>query len=245
MKTSIAIVGGNDTGRAIAAYAATRDWADLVIIGPEAEQLAGDLRAAAAVTRSAATVRAAGDPAAASGSAIVVLADDSADLEQLATRCPDAIVIVAGERTLERTAEVLAATIFPRQRVIGLAGEPHAARLRALAAANRGRAADSIDLRVLGAPDRAPLLLGEAAPTANGPQPQLGPIVLGASCVALADAIVADAGRVLVCAVRCEGEYGIEGVTCVPVVIGANGVERIIELALADAQLAELRATAI
>jgi malate dehydrogenase len=54
-----------------------------------------------------------------------------------------------------------------------------------------------------------------------------------ASAIAMAESYLKDKRRVLPCAAELNGEYGISGVYVgVPVVIGANGVERIVEIDL-------------
>lgn len=55
------------------------------------------------------------------------------------------------------------------------------------------------------------------------------------SALAMAEAYLRDAKRVLPCAVWLDGPYGIKGVYAgVPVVIGAGGVERVVELPLME-----------
>jgi malate dehydrogenase len=50
---------------------------------------------------------------------------------------------------------------------------------------------------------------------------------------------------VLPCTAYLEGEYGIEGLYMgVPVVLGSNGIERIVELDLDDAEQQALKASA-
>ena len=52
-----------------------------------------------------------------------------------------------------------------------------------------------------------------------------------ASAIAMAESYLRDKRRVLPCAAHLSGEYGIEGMYVgVPIVIGANGVERILEV---------------
>jgi malate dehydrogenase len=54
-----------------------------------------------------------------------------------------------------------------------------------------------------------------------------------ASAIAMAESYLRDKKRVLPCAARLEGQYGLDGIYVgVPVVIGAGGVERIIEVDL-------------
>ncbi len=54
-----------------------------------------------------------------------------------------------------------------------------------------------------------------------------------ASAVAMAESYLKDKKRVLPCAAWLDGQYGVEGLYVgVPVVIGAGGVERVVEIAL-------------
>ena len=53
------------------------------------------------------------------------------------------------------------------------------------------------------------------------------------SAIEMAESILHDKKRVLACACLCEGEYGIDGLYVgVPCVLGANGVEKVIEVEL-------------
>ncbi|MCB1305515.1 MAG: malate dehydrogenase, partial [Leptospiraceae bacterium] len=55
----------------------------------------------------------------------------------------------------------------------------------------------------------------------------------GASAIAMAESILRDQKRIFPCAVLCEGEYGQSGIFMgVPVMLGSNGVEKIIEIQL-------------
>jgi malate dehydrogenase len=55
----------------------------------------------------------------------------------------------------------------------------------------------------------------------------------GLAAVEMAQSILKDEKRVVPCAAYLEGEFGISGVFLgVPVVLGANGVERILEFSL-------------
>ncbi len=61
------------------------------------------------------------------------------------------------------------------------------------------------------------------------------------SGIAMAEAYLGDQKRVLPCAAYVEGKYGVDGLYVgVPVVIGAGGVEEIIEIALSDEAKANL-----
>ena len=59
------------------------------------------------------------------------------------------------------------------------------------------------------------------------------------------DAIVFDQKRVLPCAALCQGEFGVEGLFVgVPVRLGADGIEEIVEIELEDDERAELAKSA-
>ncbi len=61
-----------------------------------------------------------------------------------------------------------------------------------------------------------------------------------AATVLMVEAILKDKKRVVPVAAYLEGEYGIDGIMFgVPVVLGANGIEKIIELPLTDAEKAQ------
>jgi malate dehydrogenase len=61
------------------------------------------------------------------------------------------------------------------------------------------------------------------------------------SAVAMAEAVLKDERRILPCSAYLEGEYGTSGhYLGVPCLLGANGVERIFELSLTDAERALL-----
>ena len=63
-----------------------------------------------------------------------------------------------------------------------------------------------------------------------------------ASGIAMAEAYLKDQKRVLPCAAYVAGEYGVDGFYVgVPVVIGAGGVEKVIEIALDDSAKANLQ----
>ena len=64
----------------------------------------------------------------------------------------------------------------------------------------------------------------------------------GSAAAIMAEAILEDRKRVLPCSTYLSGEYGMDDIYIgVPVVLGRNGVERIIELELADNELNSLQ----
>ena len=63
-----------------------------------------------------------------------------------------------------------------------------------------------------------------------------------ASGIAMAEAYLGDQKRILPCAAYVDGQYGLDGLYVgVPVLIGAGGVEKIVEIALDDADKAGLQ----
>ncbi len=66
-----------------------------------------------------------------------------------------------------------------------------------------------------------------------------------ASAIAMAESILKDQKRVFPCAVLCEGEYGYNGIFMgVPVILGKNGVEKIIEIQLTPEEKSALNKSA-
>jgi malate dehydrogenase len=66
-----------------------------------------------------------------------------------------------------------------------------------------------------------------------------------AAAIQMVEAIVKDKRRILPCAALLEGEFGIDGVYCgVPVMLGKNGIEKIIEIELSDDELNALKTSA-
>ena len=66
-----------------------------------------------------------------------------------------------------------------------------------------------------------------------------------AAVAEMVDSIVFDQKRVLPCAAYCDGEYGIDGLFVgVPVKLGKDGVEEIVEIELSDQEKADLQSSA-
>ena len=60
----------------------------------------------------------------------------------------------------------------------------------------------------------------------------------------MAESYIRDKKRVIPCASLCEGEFGMDGYFIgVPTVIGAGGVERVLEFSLTDEEKAGLNKT--
>jgi len=64
------------------------------------------------------------------------------------------------------------------------------------------------------------------------------------SAIEMAESYIRDKKRVIPCASLCEGEYGVDGYFIgVPTVIGAGGVEKVLEFSLTDEEKAGLNKT--
>jgi malate dehydrogenase len=188
-------------------------------------------------------------------------------------RSPDAIVIVVTNPLDAMCHVAFDATEFPRQRVIGMAGILDSARFRTFLAWELGVSVRDVTGFVLGGHGDTMVPVVSYTNVAGVPIRQkisderLEEIVQrtrdgGAEVVKLlqkgsafyapsaavaemVDAIVFDQKRVLPCAALCQGEYGLDGLFVgVPVRLGAEGVEEIVEIDLDDAERSELEKSA-
>src|SRR5918998_5684229 len=193
--------------------------------------------------------------------------------EQAAERSPDSIVIVVTNPLDAMCHVAYDTTKFPRQRVFGMAGILDSARFRTFLSWELGVSAKDVNGFVLGGHGDTMVPCVSYTTVAGVPVEQriasdrLEEIIQrtrdgGAEVVKLlekgsafyapsagvaemVDAIVFDQKRVLPCAALCEGEYGIDGLFVgVPVRLGAEGIEEIVEIELKDNEQSELRNSA-
>jgi malate dehydrogenase len=193
-------------------------------------------------------------------------------VEQAARYSPDSILVIVTNPLDAMVHVALEASGFPRERVIGMAGVLDSARFRSFIAHDLGVSSSDVSAFVLGGHGDAMVPLPRYSTVAGIPLPELmrperiAELVArtrdgGAEVVALlktgsafyapassvlhmVDSILNDRKRVLPCAVLLRGEYGIDGlVVGVPIVLGASGVERIIEVALTAKERAALMAS--
>jgi len=196
------------------------------------------------------------------------------DVVKSATRySPDAILILVTNPLDAMVHVALEASGFPRERVIGMAGVLDSARFRSFIAQDLGVSASDVSAFVLGGhgdtmvplprystvggiplpelmkPDRIEALVQR---TRNGGAEVVALLKSGSAFYApassvlhMVDSILNDRKRVLPCAVLLRGEYKIDGLVMgVPIILGASGVERIIEVSLTDSELDALHASA-
>jgi len=192
---------------------------------------------------------------------------------EVADRSPDAIIICVTNPLDAMCHVALDTSEFPRQRVVGMAGILDSARFRTFLAWELRVSARDVTGFVLGGHGDTMVPIVSYTNVAGIPVSQkidarrLEEIVQrtrdgGAEVVKLLksgsafyapaaavaemiDSIVHDQKRVLPCAALCQGEYGIDGLFVgVPVKLGKDGVEEIIEIDLAEQERADLHSSA-
>ena len=186
---------------------------------------------------------------------------------------PEAILIIVTNPLDAMVHVAIEASGFPRERVIGMAGVLDSSRFRAFIAQDLGVSSSDVSAFVLGGHGDTMVPVPRFSTVAGIPLPELmrperiEELVTrtrngGAEVVALlksgsafyapassvlhmVDSILNDRKRVLACAVLLCGEYKLDGlVVGVPVILGAAGVERIIEGALTPDEQRALQASA-
>ena len=66
----------------------------------------------------------------------------------------------------------------------------------------------------------------------------------GAAAASVAESIIKNQGKMITCAAYLDGEYGMKDIMIgVPVILGKNGIERIVELELNEDEKAKLAAS--
>jgi malate dehydrogenase len=192
---------------------------------------------------------------------------------QVADRSPDAIVVVVTNPLDAMCHVAFDVTHFPRQRVVGMAGVLDSARFRTFLAWELGVSVRDVTGFVLGGHGDTMVPVLSNTNVAGIPikekiaQDRLDEIVQrtrdgGAEVVKLlkagsayyapaagvaemVDSIVLDQKRILPCAALCDGEFGIEQLFVgVPVKLGAEGIEQIVEIELSDDEHEQLKASA-
>jgi malate dehydrogenase len=193
--------------------------------------------------------------------------------QQVADRSPDAIVIVVTNPLDAMCHVAFDVTQFPRQRVIGMAGVLDSARFRTFLAWELGVSVRDVTGFVLGGHGDTMVPVVSYSNVAGVPIRQkisdsrIEEIVQrtrdgGAEVVKLlqkgsafyapaaavaemCDSIIHDQKRVLPCAALCQGEFGVDGLFVgVPVRLGKEGVEEIIEIDLEDDEKQQLEKSA-
>jgi malate dehydrogenase len=186
--------------------------------------------------------------------------------------CPGAFFIIISNPLDAMVYELKRRAEFPKERVVGMAGVLDSARFQLFLARAAGVSTKDVRATVLGGhgDDMVPVL---SATTINGiPISQLVPMdtikaiiertrkgggeIVGlmgtsayyapaSSAIAMAEAYLLDQKRLLPAAAYLTGEYGFKDLYMgVPVIIGAGGVEKILEIQLSTEEKAMLEKSA-
>ena len=180
---------------------------------------------------------------------------------------PEAVVLVISnplDAMVQRAQQV---TGFPHQRVLGQAGVLDTARYRTFLAMELGISVEDVSALLMGGHGDTMVPLASCTSAGGIPITQLidparleeiidrtrkgGAEIVGllktgsayyapaAASAQMVEAIIRDKKRLIPCAAYCDKEYGVGGYYVgVPVVLGAAGVERIVELTLTDLEQA-------
>lgn len=193
--------------------------------------------------------------------------------EQVAKASPEAVLIVVSNPLDVMTYVAKKVSGFPKNRVFGMAGILDTARYRAFIAEEAKVSVEDIQALVLGGHGDSMVPLVSCTTVSGIPVTQFiakdkldrivqrtrdGGIEIvnllktgsayyapSAAAVQMAEAVLKDKKRVLPCAAWLEGEYGLRDVYIgVPVVLGAGGLEKVIEVPLSPEERAALEKSA-
>ena len=194
-------------------------------------------------------------------------------VEQVAALSPEAVLIIVSNPLDAMCHVAYEASGFPKNRVMGMAGVLDSARFRAFIAMELNVSVENTHAFVLGghgdtmvplprystvagipitellSKDRIDALVER---TANGGAEIVGLLKTGSAyyapasaAVEMAEAILKDKKKILLCAAYLEGEYGIDGLYIgVPVKLGLSGIEEVIQIKLTDEEQAALNTSA-
>lgn len=187
--------------------------------------------------------------------------------ENVKKHAPNSIVIVVSNPLDVMCHVALQATGFPSRRVIGMAGVLDSARFRTFIAEELDVSVEDVHAFVLGGHGDSMVPLARYSTVAGIPLPELmdkatldrlitrtrngGAEIVAhlktgsayyapsASVVEMVESIVKDKKRILPCSAFLTGEYGVNNLyQGVPVKLGKNGIEQIIEIKLTDEERA-------
>jgi malate dehydrogenase len=193
--------------------------------------------------------------------------------QQVVERSPDAVIIVVSN-PLDAMCHVAYETSgFPKNRVMGMAGVLDSARFRTFISMELDVSVENTTAFVLGGHGDTMVPLPRYSTVAGIPITELlskeridalvnrtatgGAEIVGllktgsayyapaSAAVEMAESILKDKKKILPCAAYLEGEYGINDLFVgVPVKLGANGIEEIIEITLTKEENAALEKSA-
>lgn len=187
---------------------------------------------------------------------------------------PQSIIIVVSNPLDVMTYVALKTSGFPRNRVLGMAGILDSTRFRTFISMELNVSVEDVSTLVLGSHGDSMVLLPRYSTVAGIPLLELldqqtidrivkrtreGGIEVvnllktgsayyapSASAVEMVEVIVKDKKRILPCAVYLNGEYGIQDtVLGVPIKLGRNGMEEILQIKLTPEEQEELKMSAL
>ncbi|MFZ0479527.1 MAG: malate dehydrogenase [Terriglobales bacterium] len=182
---------------------------------------------------------------------------------------PDCILIIVSNPLDAMAQAAYKLSGFPRERVIGMAGVLDSARFRAFIAMELNVSVENVNAFVLGGHGDTMVPLPRYSTVAGIPITELIPkdrldalvqrtrdggaeivkylktgsayYAPSAAATEMVEAILKDKKKILPCAAYLNGEYGIKGLYVgVPVKLGSNGIEQIIEIKLTAEEKAAL-----
>ncbi|WP_412063675.1 malate dehydrogenase [Rubrivirga sp. IMCC45206] len=191
--------------------------------------------------------------------------------QQVAEHSPNTIIIVVSNPLDVMTYVAYMESGFPSHRVMGMAGVLDTARYRAFLKMELGVSVRDIQAMLLGGHGDSMTPLPRFTTVGSRPVTEMieasrldeiiertkkggGEIVKlmgtsawyapGAGAAEMVEAIVKDSGRVLPAAAWVSGQYGLEDMFIgVPVKLGKNGVEEVVELDLNDKEKADMQSS--
>ncbi|MFC1578125.1 malate dehydrogenase [Thermodesulfobacteriota bacterium] len=296
MDKKVTVVGAGNVGATAAQRLAEKQLCDVVLVDivegvPQGKAL--DLNEAAPIEKHDSHLRGANSYEETAGSDIVIITagiprkpgmsrDDlistnagivKAVTKEVATRSPEAILIIVSNPLDAMCHVAFDASGFPRERVVGMAGVLDSARFRAFISMELNVSVENTHAFVLGghgdtmvplprfstvagipitelmAQDRIDALVER---TRNGGAEIVALLKTGSAyyapasaAVEMAESILKDKKKILPCAAYLQGEYGQQDLFIgVPVKLGAKGVEDIIEITLTDEEKQALQKSA-
>ncbi len=194
----------------------------------------------------------------------------SAVAEQIKATSPNAILIVVSNPLDAMVQRAWQVSGFPAQRVMGQAGVLDTARYRTFLAMELGVSVEDVSALLMGghgdtmvpmpsctsvggipvtrliSPDRLAAIVDRAR---NGGAEIVNLLKTGSAYYApaaataqMVEAIVRDKKRLIPCAAYCDKEYGVGGYYVgVPVILGAKGIEKVVELELEPQERADFQ----
>ena len=197
----------------------------------------------------------------------------TAVVKEISARSPDCVLLIVTNPLDAMAQRALEISGFPKNRVVGMAGILDTARFRTFLAQELNVSVNAVNAFVLGGHGDTMVPLVDSSTVGGTPVVKLLPAervteivqrardggaeivnllktgsayyAPSAAIAQMVESILFDRKEVLPCTAYLEGEYGIHGLYAgVPVKLGANGVEEVIELELSADEMAALQSSA-